>query len=322
MIKRTISTAAMAALTVSLAACGQSGSSSNSSGSQPAGSASAATDTIASKMVFGGPPEFKTRRDGIAGLQKVYGVTFGQVKSTDTGGPVTVTQLKNGQIDVADLFSTDPAIEANGFVMLKDPKHNFSAQNVVPIITKDKATPGVKELLDQVSAKLTTDELRTMVGAVQNDHQDPGAVATAWLKKVGLDSTGTSAKGVSLTVGSANFPENVVLADVYATVLKDNGANVSTKLNIGSREKYYPALKAGSINLFPEYNGTLLSYIDKSATARSTQEVDAALAKALPDNLIALKSSPAEDSDSLVVTKATADKYHLVTIGDLAKPAS
>ena len=97
---------------------------------------------------------------------------------------------------------------------------------------------------------------------------------------------------------------------------------MTTKLNIGSREKYFPALKSGSIDVFPEYNGAVLSYLDKNATASSTADVDAALAKALPSSLIALKSSSAEDSDAIVVTKATAEKYKLTSIADLAKPAS
>lgn len=334
MFQRTAAVVAVAALSLTLAACGKSGSSqtgggsssdsaSGSSGSASgSGSGSAGGKTIASAMTFGGPPEFKTRADGIPGLASKYGVNFGKYVTTDTGGPVTVGQLKNGQIHAADLFTTDPAIKANNFVILEDPKNNFAAQNVTPIINKSKATPGVKEVLNGLSAKLTTEDLSSMVGDVQNDHKDPAAVAKAWLDKSGLNATSTKAAGVSLTVGSANFPENVVLAEIYATALKSAGANITTKLNIGSREKYFPALKSGSLDLFPEYNGVTLTYLDKTATASSTADVDTALAKVLPSNLIALDSSPAEDRDAVVVTKATAEKYGLKTIADLAKPLS
>ena len=92
-------------------------------------------------------------------------------------------------------------------------------------------------------------------------------------------------------------------------------------VGIGSREKYLPALKSGSLSLFPEYNGTLLSFLDPNADATSTDEVDSALADALPSNLEALDSAEAQDSDAIVVTKETADKYDLTTIGDLAKSA-
>ena len=163
-------------------------------------------------MVFGGPPEFKTRTDGIPGLEKTYGVKFGKYTVTDVGGPVTVNALKRGQIDAADLFTTDPAIEANDFVILEDPKSNFSAQNIVPIIAKDKVTDGAKTVLNGIQAKLTTENLGGLVSEVANDKKDPADVAKGFLTDNSLDATGDAAKGVSLTVGSANFPENVILA--------------------------------------------------------------------------------------------------------------
>src|SRR4051794_20025523 len=94
-------------LTLGLSGCGSSDDSSGG-GNGP----------IASQMIFGGPPEFKTRADGIPGLKKNYGVEFGKYKVTDTGGPVTVNALERGQVDAADLFTTDPAIKANDFVVL------------------------------------------------------------------------------------------------------------------------------------------------------------------------------------------------------------
>ncbi|MCW2836676.1 MAG: hypothetical protein JWQ15_790, partial [Marmoricola sp.] len=295
-------------LTMGLSGCGSSSSSSSGSGG-----------TIASKMIFGGPPEFKTRVDGIPGLEKNYGVTFGKYTVTDTGGPVTVNALKRGQVDAVDLFTTDPAIAANDFVILEDPKANFAAQNIVPIVSKDKATPGVRQVLNGIQSKLTTDGLGKMIGEVANAKKDPADVARGWLTDNSLDSTGSGAKGVSLTVGSANFPENVILANIYAEALKAQGASIQTKLNIGSREKYYPALEKGSLDLFPEYTGTILTYIDKNATATSPADVYAALTKALPANLVALDQADAQDSDAVVVTKATAAKYGLKTIADLAK---
>jgi glycine betaine/choline ABC-type transport system substrate-binding protein len=297
-------------LTMGLSGCGSSSSSSSSSGSG---------GTIASKMIFGGPPEFKTRVDGIPGLEKNYGVTFGKYTVTDTGGPVTVNALKRGQVDAVDLFTTDPAIAANNFVILEDPKANFAAQNIVPIVSKDKATAGVKQVLNGIQSKLTTDGLGKMIGEVANAKKDPADVARGWLTDNSLDTSGSSAKGVSLTVGSANFPENVILANIYAEALKAQGASIQTKLNIGSREKYYPALEKGSLDLFPEYTGTILTYIDKNATATSPADVYAALTKALPANLVALDQADAQDSDAVVVTKATAAKYQLKTIADLAK---
>lgn len=307
-------------LTGGLTACGSSGSSkSNSNGSASAGGGGGAT--VASKLILGGPPEFKTRPDGVPGLQKVYNVTFGLFKALDAGGPLTINALKNGQVDAADIFTTDPSIEANGFVVLDDPQSLYTAQNVTPLINKDKATDGVKQVLNAVSAKLDTTTLTDLDAKVITDKQDPKKVAADYVGTLGLPA-GDAAKGVTLTIGSANFQENVLLAEIYAKALSDAGATVKTKLNIGSRETYIPGLKDGSIDLIPEYTGVLLQYFDKTATAQSEDDVYAALQKALPANLVVLDKSSAQDKDAIVVTKETADKYGLKSIADLAKPAS
>jgi osmoprotectant transport system substrate-binding protein len=303
-------------LLTALTACGASGSSS-SSGSSDSGSSSGG-DTIAANLVLGGPPEFQTRTDGIPGLDKVYGVTFGSFKKLDAGGPLTINALKNGQIDAADIFTTDPSIAANDFVVLEDPKNLYAAQNVLPLINEAKATDGVKATLNAVSAKLTTDDLIDLNEKVINEQQDPAAVAKAWLADTGLDAAGTQAAGQTLKVGSANFQENVILANIYAQALQAQGATVSTQLNIGSRETYMPGLQDGSIDLIPEYSGVLLQYFDKKATAVSSDDVFAALPAALPQGLVVLDQSKAEDKDAIVVTKETADKYHLKSIADLA----
>ncbi|MDU8606536.1 MULTISPECIES: ABC transporter substrate-binding protein [unclassified Pseudomonas syringae group] len=126
----------------------------------------------------------------------------------------------------------------------------------------------------------------------------------------------------AITIGSADFPESQLLATIYAKALTAKGIAVNTKLNIGSREVYLPALLDGSIDMIPEYSGATLSYLDKKATAHTPEEVAEALRKALPEGISMLPPSSAQDSDVVVVTKATAEKYKLVTIADLKPVAS
>lgn len=123
----------------------------------------------------------------------------------------------------------------------------------------------------------------------------------------------------SIVVGSANFSENVILADIYGQALAENGFKVTYKLNIGARAAYIPALKSGEVNLIPEYSGAILDFLNNKATANSPSDVDAALKAALPKGLTALKSSTAADSDSLNVTQAFASKNNLTSISDLSK---
>jgi osmoprotectant transport system substrate-binding protein len=126
---------------------------------------------------------------------------------------------------------------------------------------------------------------------------------------------GASASAGSVTVGSDNFLESVLLADIYGQALAAKGYKVSYKLNIASREVTYGLLKSGAITLKPEYNGALLAYLDTLAKTTSpqtsTDQVDAAITKELDPSLEVLNPSTAQDNDTLTVSKSTAAKYNL-----------
>jgi osmoprotectant transport system substrate-binding protein len=140
----------------------------------------------AKDLVLGGPPEWKTRPTGVPGLKKVYGLEFKSFRALDAGGPLTVAALKNGQIQAGNLFTTDPNIAKNDFVVLDDPKHLFAAQNVVPLITKSKDDDTVSKALNAVSAKLDTETLAALLTEVVVDKKDASAVAKEFLTKNGL----------------------------------------------------------------------------------------------------------------------------------------
>lgn len=134
----------------------------------------------ASDLVLGGPPEWKTRHEGVSGLKEVYGLEFKEFRTLDVGGPLTISALANGQIAAADLYSTSPAIKENDFVSLEDNKNLFRAQNVVPIIAEDQATDEVKTVLDDISKALTTKDLIEMNGRLA-DQESIDDVASDWL---------------------------------------------------------------------------------------------------------------------------------------------
>jgi osmoprotectant transport system substrate-binding protein len=134
------------------------------------------------ELVFGGPPEFAERPYGLPGLERLYNCTFSEFRSLDAGGPITVAALADGDIQAADLFTTDPTISDNGWVILEDPANNFAAQNVVPLINKAKATDEVRTALNAISAALTTESLvemnRKLLDAGNNTVE---SVAKDWL---------------------------------------------------------------------------------------------------------------------------------------------
>ena len=142
---------------------------------------------VAGELVLGGPPEWKTRTQGVAGLRDVYGLNFKDFISLDAGGTLTMTALTNGQIQAGDLFSTDPGLHANHLVALEDDKNLFAAENVVPLIKSAKQNDQIKKTLDAVSAKLTTDDLITMNADAANG-TNLADIAKKWLANAGISS--------------------------------------------------------------------------------------------------------------------------------------
>ncbi len=137
---------------------------------------------VAGGMKLGGPGEWKTRKNtGVPALKSVYDVVFGQFIALDAGGPLTKNALKSGQVQAANVFTTDTDIPKNNWVVLTDPKHMFAAQNIVPLISQSKVTDEVKSVLNEVSSKLDTQTLLALNGQVANDKKDPSAVAKAWV---------------------------------------------------------------------------------------------------------------------------------------------
>ena len=136
-------------------------------------------------LIFGGPPEFQQRQDGLPGLKRVYNCEFKEFKALDVGGPVTVAALKDGSVQAADLFTTDSAITGNDFVALADPKNLFAAQNVTPLINEKKASEQVRSVLNAISKKLDTKTLLEL-NAKLSAKQEADKVAKDWLASAGI----------------------------------------------------------------------------------------------------------------------------------------
>lgn len=139
----------------------------------------------APELVVGGPPEWKTRVQGMVGLRDVYGLNFKEFVALDAGGTLTMTALTNGQIQAGDLFSTDPGLKANNLVALEDDKSLFAAENVVPVIKTAKQNDTVTQTLNDVSAKLTTQSLIDM-NAEAATGTNLSDIAKKWLAGAGV----------------------------------------------------------------------------------------------------------------------------------------
>lgn len=127
-----------------------------------------------------------------------------------------------------------------------------------------------------------------------------------------------------VVIGSANFAESELLAEIFAQALEAGGVAVERDFDLGSREVYLEALKEGKIDLVPEYLGSALRYLGDDAAAGNpaAAATQRALRKALEGTeLRALDYAEAENTNVVVVTQALADKYGLVNISDLQNAA-
>ncbi|WP_030603523.1 ABC transporter substrate-binding protein [Streptomyces fulvoviolaceus] len=138
------------------------------------------------KLVIGAAPEVKKRQVGVVGLKDVYGVEFKEFKSLDSSGPLVKGALKKGDVDVANLFTTDTDIQANDWVVLTDPKNLIPGQHVVPLIADRKADSTVRKALAELGNVLTTAQLTELNRQVDKDKKDPEDVANTYAKQHGL----------------------------------------------------------------------------------------------------------------------------------------
>jgi len=136
----------------------------------------------AGRLTLGAPPECPQRPYCLTGLKDVYGILFWDFVPLDAGGPQTVEALKNNDVQIGLLFSTDPSIEANGFVQLEDDKQLQDAENITPVIRTAVLNDEVRRRLDGVSAALTTDNMTALIGKVVLDGQDIPTVARDFLR--------------------------------------------------------------------------------------------------------------------------------------------
>ncbi|HUP84717.1 MAG TPA: ABC transporter substrate-binding protein [Acidimicrobiales bacterium] len=140
----------------------------------------------ASDLVFGAGPECDQRPLCLVGLKDTYGLGFKEVKKLDSGGPLTKDALEKGDIDVGLIFTSDGAVAARGFVVLEDDKNLQPPDNVVPIVRTDVVKGDLEELLNSISAKLTTEGLSALNKQVDIDKADPADVAKTWLQENGF----------------------------------------------------------------------------------------------------------------------------------------
>jgi len=139
-----------------------------------------------------------------------------------------------------------------------------------------------------------------------------------------LPSCSGGAAGDTIRIGSKNFTEEFVIAEIYAQALESKGLKVDrSKFNLGSTQIAMAALEHGDIDLYPEYTGTMLIDVLHHAPLRDPKTIYQTVSAALrARGLVVLAPSPMNDSQALATTQAIAKKYGIATLSKLAPLAS
>jgi osmoprotectant transport system substrate-binding protein len=148
-----------------------------------------------SELVLGVPFQWSTHWKNK--IKSLYGCEFNEIRTTDTGGPVTVAALKSGDVQVADLFSTSSTIASNGSVPLVNDKNMFPAQNIVPLVGRGTLSPAEPDALNRVSAALTTDQLNV---EFIEEKRNPATTSADHSLRVGMPLKATMRASGSLMV--------------------------------------------------------------------------------------------------------------------------
>jgi osmoprotectant transport system substrate-binding protein len=139
------------------------------------------------RFTLGARPEFENLYLGLEGLEQVYGLTNAEFEPVTLGAQYTA--LDEGDVDAANVFTTDPQLESGDYTILEDPESLFGSQNAVMVVDADKLDRVGEEqflrVVDAVNRRLTIDVIVELNGAV-TDGEDDGEVARRFLRQAGL----------------------------------------------------------------------------------------------------------------------------------------
>ncbi len=213
-------------------------------------------------------------------------------------------------------------VPGDQLVVLEDDLMLQNSDNIIPALNPDVASDDVLAALDAVAAALDTETLIELNKAVDIDRQTSEEVAEDWVEQAGLNISETG-DGSDITIGAANFTENITLAEIYAEVLDDAGYDTDVR-EIGNRETYLPALTGGEIDIVPEYAATFAEFldgdIDNVVASGDIAETVAALEPLAEERgLVVGAAADAQNQNAFAVTQGFVDEYGVTTLSGLAE---
>ena len=217
-------------------------------------------------------------------------------------------------------------VPGDQLVVLEDDLQLQNADNVLPAINVETAQDAVLLMaLDEVSKALDTPTLIGLNRAVDIELRTSREVAEEFVMDNSVVAPMTG--GGEITIGAANFSENITIAEIYGVVLRNAGYDVEVRA-IGNRETYLPALQSGEIDVVPEYAATVAEYLNRLANGADAPAVASGDIQATYEALSALGNdagiifglaSAAQDQNAFAVTTAFAEQYGVTSLTELAE---
>ncbi len=220
-------------------------------------------------------------------------------------------------------------VQGDQLVLLEDDKGLQTVDNVIPAVSAQAQSPALLDALNAVSGVLTTEDLTKLIAGVDLERKSVADVAAGYVSEHSLGQ-GLSGGSGPVVVGGANFTESQILANIYAGTL-DNAGFQATVQSVGNRETYLPALQRNEIQVFPEYVGTLATFLNGQLNGSDAEPVASSDLDATVANLTELgaqaglvfgEPAKAADQNGFAVTKTLADDLGVSTLSELADACS
>lgn len=271
--------------------------------------------------------EFAERADGYKGLAKHYQIQF-SIQTAEFDASLMYEALKNGQVDMIGGYSTDGRIDAFDLLVLEDDKAYFPPYYAVPLVRQEilQKYPFLENVFAKIANQISDIEMRKMNFEIDDLKKSPQEVATAFLKNKGFQ-TNTRRKGKgNIKIGGKKFTEQYILTEILKQIIENNSSlTVEIIDGLGGTQIAWEALKAGEIDMYPEYTGTaFLTILQPDAKLqeeiiRDKEKVLLYVRKNLFEKYQIQTLAPLgfNNSYALMMRKIDTKRLHIQTISDL-----
>jgi len=271
------------------------------------------------KIVFATDHEFSVRDDGLPGLYETYGFEFDEVVMMDMG--ITYEALRDNEVQAAMGFATDGRITAYDLVNLVDDKQFFPVYNAAVVIREDTLNeyPQIADVLNPIAPLLDDETMASLNAKVDMEGMEPEEAARQFLEENNL-LPGKIVDGGTLSVGSKEFTEQLILGKMAIIALEDAGFTVEDNTGLGGSTVARSALEEGAIDLYWEYTGTAwITHLGHDNPITDPEECYQAVKEEDAQNgLVWLDYAPLNNTYTIMLRRDMTEELGIETISDLA----